>query len=158
MDPLLLDLSALWALAVERFALRPYSLHGADHWQRVERNGLEIAAESGADVLVVRLFAVLHDSKRLSEGHDPEHGARAAAWAAELREAGRIELSDAWFDALCQACIYHDKGRVSGDATIGTCWDADRLDLTRCGIQPAARFMSTASGRRIARREDAPRT
>jgi uncharacterized protein len=151
MDPLRLDLSHLWALAADRFALGPHSLHGPDHWQRVERNGLQLAAESGADVLVVRLFAVLHDSNRLNEVTDPEHGSRAAAWATELRREGRIDVTDAQFALLTEACVYHDKGRVSGDATIGTCWDADRLDLPRVGITPAERFMSTAAGKRLAR-------
>jgi len=30
-------------------------------------------------------------------------------------------------------------------ATVGCCWDADRLDLPRVGIVPEARFMSTPS-------------
>jgi uncharacterized protein len=107
-------------------------------------NGLAIAADSGADILIVRLFAVLHDSKRRNESHDPEHGARAAAWSSELR--GRyFDLSDSRFKLLSKVCIYLDKGETSGNTTIGTCWDADRL--ARVGIRPHESYMSTAFGR-----------
>ena len=33
---------------------------------------------------------------------------------------------------------------------VGTCWDADRLDIGRVGIVPHERYMSTAAGRRRA--------
>lgn len=144
-----LDLSDLWTLATRGFALGPHSLHGPDHWQRVERNAIAIGRDCGADLLIVRLFAVLHDSKRLNEMHDPEHGARAAAWARFLRK-DHFVISDAQLLVLEEACVFHDKGRVSDDATIGSCWDADRLDLPRVGITPTAKFMSTAAGRRLA--------
>ena len=145
-----IDWPALWQLAASGFVLGEHSFHGPDHWRRVERNGLDIAAESGADVTVVRLFAVLHDSQRLNEGTDPEHGLRAANWAKHLRNV-HFTLDDEQFSKLTEACIWHDTGRVSDDATIGMCWDADRLDLPRVGIQPAARFMSTAFGKSRAR-------
>ena len=35
------------------------------------------------------------------------------------------------------------EGCVHADPTIGTCWDADRLDLWRVGITPHARFLRT---------------
>jgi uncharacterized protein len=97
----------------------------------------------------VRLFAVLHDSNRHSDGHDPEHGARAAAWARELN-ATHLHLDAPRLGLLCDAMTWHDKGRVSDDPTVGTCWDADRLDLPRVGVRPATRLMSTAEGRRLA--------
>ncbi len=58
-----------------------------------------------------------------------------------------FELSDAAFDALVIACRDHSRGRTSPDPTIGSCWDADRLDLLRCGIHPRDRFLSTAAAR-----------
>jgi uncharacterized protein len=141
-----IDWPALWSLAAEGFVLGTDSFHGPDHWQRVEHNAIEIAAQSGGDVTVVRLFAVLHDSQRLNEGSDPDHGLRAANWAKHLRNV-HFTLDDARFMQLTEACIWHDTGSVSEDPTIGTCWDADRLDLPRVGIQPIRRFMSTAYGK-----------
>jgi uncharacterized protein len=144
-----IDWSELWVLAARRFTLGDHSIHGPDHWQRVERNALEIAPHTGADVLLVRLFAVLHDSNRHNDSHDPEHGARAAAWARELNSV-RFRLESAQLELLCEAMTWHDKGRISADPTIGTCWDADRLDLPRVGIRPVPRLMSTARGKHLA--------
>ena len=149
MDPDEIDLTPLWTLAIGQFALGRESAHGSDHWQRVERNALKLAQRSGADVLIVRLFAVLHDSHRHNEWHDPEHGARAAEWARTLR--GKyFDVADPQLETLCQACIWHDKGKTSDEPTIGTCWDADRLDLPRVGITPAPHLMSTAYGKELA--------
>ena len=37
-----------------------------------------------------------------------------------------------------------------GTITIGTCWDADRLDLGRVGVIPSVDFMSTQDGKEAA--------
>ena len=110
-------------------------LHGLLHWGRVYDNGLRLAAETEANVEVVRLFAFLHDSRRFNDGTDPEHGERGAEFAKLLR--GRFfELEDEEFELLYVACRDHEKGRTDGDVTVRTCWDADRLDLSRAGITP----------------------
>lgn len=122
------------------------SIHGPEHWRRVERNALMIAAQNGADLDVVRLFAVLHDSCRLSDYGDPEHGLRAAEYAKKLR--GRLyKIDDERFDMLYQACKWHAHGHTSTDRTIGACWDADRLDLRRIHVIPDPSFFSTHAGR-----------
>jgi uncharacterized protein len=51
---------------------------GVAHWARVLENGLMLAKETGADIEVVQLIAILHDSQRINEGSDPKHGPRAA--------------------------------------------------------------------------------
>ncbi len=60
-----------------------------DHgWLRFLGSGhpkLRLAGETGANVEVVSLFAILHDSRRINEVTDPEHGPRAAEFAAEIR-------------------------------------------------------------------------
>ena len=89
--------------------------------------------------------------RRLHDGMDFEHGPRGAAFAATLRGT-LFDLSDAHFDLLSYACTWHPHGEVSDDPTIGTCWDADRLDLERIGCRPVAQFMSTEFGRKIAAR------
>ena len=146
----MVDLSNLWDHVESQFLLGKHSLHGPAHWRRVEANGLELARQSGADALVVQLFAVLHDSRRHDEGTDWGHGERGAALARLLR--GRyFQLEDARLKILCDACGGHEKGGVSDDPTIGTCWDADRLDLVRVGARPDPAYMSTEAGRRAAR-------
>jgi uncharacterized protein len=130
--------------------LGQYSVHGPDHWHRVEVVGLELCEETGADETVVRLFATLHDSCRQDDGADLLHGPRAADMLGEIAgelftlEPNRLEL-------LEYAIRHHTGGQTSDEPTIGTCWDADRLDIGRVGIIPRERYMSTEPGRRRAR-------
>ena len=77
----------------------------------------------------------------LNNNYDPDHGRRAAAYAQEMR--GRLfELEEASFELLYKAIAEHADGHVSEDITIGTCFDADRLDLRRVGIEPDPAFIS----------------
>ena len=145
-----IDWKTLWKVVSDQFPLGYESTHGPSHWRRVERNGLLIATRSGADETVIRLFAVFHDSRRENEGSDPEHGVRGAKLAAKMR--GRyFELDDALFVQLTDACDWHTHKRHHADPTIGTCFDADRLDLGRVGIIPDEEYMNTEFGREIAR-------
>jgi len=141
----------MWEHVTREFQCHHDSVHGPSHWRRVERNGLLIATRSGAIEEVVRLFAVFHDSRREHDGWDNTHGARGAASAASLRGV-LFDLTDAHFELLHFACTWHTHGRLSHDPTVGTCWDADRLDLGRVGIQPEPTFMTTEFGREIAAR------
>jgi len=86
-----------------QFKLDWNGIHGANHWSRVRENGLKLAEATGARVEVVELFAFLHDSQRLTEDRDPEHGRRAVTFAGGLREQGIITLSDSDFDLLSLA-------------------------------------------------------
>lgn len=139
----------LWEYVIERCPWGEESLHGPDHWRRVEANGLGLAPATDADPDVVRLFALFHDSRRVNEGADPDHGARGAAWAAKLR--GTLyQFDPPRLALLVEACTFHTGGRRHADPTIATCWDADRLDLGRVGIRPDPAYMSTKSGRRLA--------
>ena len=140
----------IWEHVTAQFRCGPDSIHGPAHWKRVEKNGLLLATRTGADVTVVRLFSLFHDACRVSEDWDEGHGARGAALASRLR--GELfELPDESFKLLHEACVRHTEGQLHADLTIGTCWDADRLDLGRVGILPNEKFMSTEFGREIAR-------
>jgi uncharacterized protein len=125
--------------------------HGINHWRRVEANGMKIANTNGANVLVVRLFAYLHDARREDEWEDEGHGSRGAQFAAILRYA-YFDLPERDFDCLYYAIEKHSDGLVSdSDVTVMTCWDADRLDLGRVGIMPNPKYLCTGEGRNIAR-------
>lgn len=123
------------------FRLDWQGVHGAAHWGRVLRNGMLVAANSGADTEVVRLFALLHDSCREDEWEDEEHGHRAAELACKLRNRC-FEVSDSQFTKLVFALSGHSSGGLSKDVTVQTCWDADRLDLGRVGIVPNKKYLS----------------
>ena len=139
----------IWKHVTLEFQCGGDSIHGPSHWRRVERNGLFVATRSGAVVEVVRLFAVFHDSRREHDGYDDTHGSRGAAYAASLRGV-LFDIRDEHFELFHYACTWHTHGRLSDEPTVGTCWDADRLDLGRVGTQPRAEYMSTEFGREIA--------
>lgn len=144
-----IDFSSLWEIVSGQFQCGCHSDHGPEHWRRVERNGLLIAEHTGADVVVVRLFALFHDSRRQNEFTDPDHGKRGAAYARELR-GSHFQISEAQLGLLEFACTWHTETSHYPDLTIGTCWDADRLDLGRVGIVPDPNYMNTDSGRQLA--------
>jgi len=99
---------------------------------------------------VVRLYSLFHDSKRENEFSDPDHGRRGAAYARELREI-HFRITDMQFDLLETACTWHTETTHHHDPTIGTCWDADRIDLGRVGIIPQEKYMNTVLGRKLAK-------
>ncbi len=120
-------------------------IHGERHWRTVGANGLWLAEPlDGVDTYVIFLFALLHDSMRENDSIDPEHGPRAAAFAGELHAEGVFRATSAQLELLQYACFEHTNGLVSSDPTVGACWDADRLDLPRVGIQPDPARFSTA--------------
>lgn len=143
------DLQRIRTAAEAMFLVGGGSCHGFGHWRNVEDNFLVIAEQNGADRLVGRLFAILHDCCREDDGADPLHGPRAATLIREWSD--RLRLSPEQEDMLVFAVHHHTDGETSQDPTIGACWDADRLDLGRVGIIPAPLYMSTATGREIAR-------
>lgn len=110
-------------------------VHGPAHWARVLENGTHLAEQTGADIEVVQLFAIFHDSQRTDEGVCFEHGQLGAEFATTLRGT-HIHLDDDRFDLLYEACSHHTDGETEAEITVQTCWDADRLDLGRVGIVP----------------------
>lgn len=125
-------------------------VHGMEHWKRVERNGLLLATED-VNVNVVRLFAYLHDHKRLSDGWDLEHGTRAAENMDNLRHTLLEGLTDEEFGMLRRACMEHTITERTGVPTIDACFDADRMDLPRVGYMPDPDRMASALGAAYAR-------
>jgi uncharacterized protein len=136
----------LLGVVQEGFALSIDGIHGREHWLRVKQNGVRLAKQTGANVDIVELFALLHDCRRLSDGRDPDHGRRAAELAASLRELW-IPWSDHDFNLLTYACESHTDGLTEAHITVQTCWDADRLDLGRVGIHPDPERLCTAAAR-----------
>lgn len=110
-------------------------------------NGRVLAPLTGADILVVEHFAALHDSCRWSDGRDWEHGPCAAAFVRELRPEELLPLEAGQLELLAKACRTHTHGTATDDPTVGTCWDADRLDLLRVGIRPDPRYLATEAAR-----------
>lgn len=124
------------------------SVHGEKHWRAVAAVGLRLLDETPqADPLVVLLFALLHDSRRINDYDDPEHGIRAAHYARSL-QLQRFVLQAEQLALLDFACHHHAFGDLSSDPTIGVCWDSDRLNLWRVGLKPSERLLSTAAAKK----------
>ena len=134
---------------VKQFSNEGWSLgvcHGISHWERVERNGLLLATDE-VNTTVVRLFAYLHDKWRVDNREDLEHGKRAAESLPALRGTLLAWLTDEEFEQLRKACELHTVCHSTGNPTIDTCFDADRLDLMRVGIIPDPEKMATERGK-----------
>ena len=117
-----------------------------------KRNGVYLCRFNSADIEVVRLFALFHDSKRENDHRDLEHGPRAELYLRTISQL--VPLNSDQFENLCIACKTHTLGTVAENITIGTCWDSDRLDIGRVGIKPHEKFMTNEEAQRIAREED----
>ncbi len=128
------------------YSLPVMGIHGLPHWARVLDTGLRLAGRTGADARVVELFAVFHDARRGNEGIDPGHGRRGAELALRMR-ADLPDLDDDRLALLTAACSSHTDGEIDGDITLRTCWDADRLDLWRVGIEPRGDKLCTDAAR-----------
>lgn len=136
----------------DQFRLGPHSDHGPRHWLTVLRNGLHLASHHPAEVPVVRLFALIHDSCRHDEWRDPDHGPRAAELAERLHGDGWFQLEPLSLELLLTACRIHNGADPQDEPTLAVCLDADRLDLGRVGIRPDPKHLSTDRARDIARR------
>jgi uncharacterized protein len=134
--------------AVKRHALSYGSPdHGFEHCVAVATTGLKLSVSTGADPEIVWAFGLLHDSMRLNEWSDPDHGKRAADLARLLHSELDLHLDDDQMLTLVYALVWHDRGMTTPDPTIGTCWDADRLQLPRVGIIVDPAYLSTDAGR-----------
>lgn len=120
------------------------AIHGINHWERVERFGHYLADLNGADKKILSLFAYTHDLGRENDGEDVFHGERSAQIAKMFWEKGVIESTTEDLDRLMYACSHHHKLRAeSDDLTVQTCWDSDRLDMWRAGIEPNPLYLYT---------------
>jgi uncharacterized protein len=143
------DLGALVDAVLAVATHRDSMLHGEAHWRCVAWTGLALWPEvARCDAAVLFMFSLLHDTQRLNDGHDPEHGLRAAELARRLHGEGLFRLPGEGLEMLCHACAEHTSGGVSSDPTVGACWDADRLNLWRVKVRPDPQWLSTAAGKK----------
>ncbi|MCP3900702.1 MAG: hypothetical protein GY707_13420 [Desulfobacteraceae bacterium] len=121
------------------------SIHAESHWNRVAAFGELIAEKEKLNKHLIKLFAYFHDSKRFTDGTDPNHGHRAAEYIKTftLNELGINKKEQ---EQLIFACRYHTYEEKTEDRDILACWDSDRLDLPRAGIviDPDRLFTKTA--------------
>jgi uncharacterized protein len=142
------DQAAIVTAILDGYALPERGDHGVVHWARVWENGQRLATMTGADAEVVALFALFHDARRINEYDDDGHGQRGGELARALA-GDLVHLDPARLDLLYEACRLHTDGLLTGDVTLRTCWDADRLDLGRVGITPRPERLATVQAREL---------
>lgn len=114
--------------------------HGPRHWREVGRMALEIVGRGvPADPDVLLAFAAWHDSQRLADAGDPDHGTRAVEVLGRVRgDLGM--LSDDQYAQLVGAVgrhtSWHPEDGQLGDVTVAAAIAADRLTLWRVGTEP----------------------
>ena len=146
-SPVLNEITPLLIQTIlNEYQLSYRGVHGITHWARVLENGLRLALLNGAQTLVVALFAVFHDSRRTNESRDPGHGRRGAEFGGILNGKA-FHLSDDDLTLFETACAYHTDSLTTGDVTVQTCWDSDRLDLGRVGIIPDPTNLCTTAAK-----------
>ena len=140
----MLNLKPIVHAVLKECPLPSSGIHGVAHWARVLENGVRLAEMTGARIEVVRLFAIFHDCRRVTEEPDLVHGIPGAKFAAKLRGT-LFDLNDDDFDLLFVACAGHIIHPVDDDPTVQTCWDADRLDLSRVGTRISPFWLGEAT-------------
>ena len=149
----MVNLEAVWYRVLQDTSVEHSSIHGPDHWARVERNGLYVAQKTGANQTIVQLFAVFHDCMRWNDDIDPGHGRRGAEYAAQIKDE-LINIPQDDFDKFYYACEWHTDQIATSDITIAACWDADRLDIGRVGYILDPQYMNSKPAQEIAKRDD----
>jgi uncharacterized protein len=138
--------SELLEKTIHQFTLNIDGIHGAEHWIRVYENGFKLSQMTGANANIVMYFAILHDSQRVSNSEDSQHGPRAAIYAKRHRR--EIDLDNNEFELLIEAISSHTRGcRTDADISVQTCLDADRLDITRTGCMVNAACLYTEAAK-----------
>ena len=148
-----MNLEAVWDRVLKDTSVEHASIHGPDHWARVERNGLYVAQKTGANQMIVQLFAVFHDCMRQNDHIDPGHGRRGAEYAVQIKNE-LINIPSDDFDKFYYACEWHTDKIETDDVTIAACWDADRLDLGRVGFILDPLYMNSKPAQEIAKCDD----
>ena len=149
----MVNLESIWSRVLKDTSIGYYTVHGPNHWARVERNGLYIAEKTGANKTIVQLFAVFHDCMRLNQDIDHGHGQRGAEYALQIKDE-LINISKSDFDKLYYACEWHTDQQTTDDVTIAACWDADRLDLRRVGCELDSEFMNSKPAQEMVETND----
>ncbi len=89
-----MNLKPILQAILEDYALPLGDDHGVTHWARVLENGRKLAEATGANVEVVSLFAVLHDSRRINEVTDPD--------GVTYRYSGTVNVGIPWTPTLLE--------------------------------------------------------
>ena len=145
----------LFELVKNNFKLDLYGVHGIYHWQRVYKNTQILSTYYKINSPVFELFALFHDSKRENEYSDIHHGVRASEFVEKLIKEKKIILDENDKNRLLYAISNHtitdEENSLFNDLIVKICFDADRLDLGRVGVEPEEKYMMTDFAKKLVR-------
>jgi uncharacterized protein len=137
----------------KNFKLDLYDIHGTNHWERVFLNTQKLSKYYNIESEVFELFAILHDSQRLDNYADIEHGKRAKKFTEILIKEGIINLDINDQERLLFACENHTKPnkqhKLFKDLVIQICLDSDKMDIGRVGVMPNEKYFLTNYAKEI---------
>ena len=145
----------LLKIVKKEFKIDFYGAHGIKHWKRVYKNTQLLAKHYKINSPVFELFALFHDLKRENEYSDLAHGFRASEFVKELIEKKEIILDDNDKNRLIYAIANHtisdENNPLFNELIVQICFDSDRLDLGRVGIEPEEKYMRTEFAKKLVR-------
>lgn len=131
-----------------------YGIHGIYHWFYVYKNTQKLTDYYNINSSVPKLFSILHDSKRVSELRDINHGPRAANFIKELYVNDILNINENDFERLIFACSNHTKldksNPLADDIIVQICLDSDKLDITRVGKIVDSDYLFTPYAKELA--------
>ena len=125
---------------------RDLEVHGMGHLRRVSSTAGRMAAILDEDIESAVVGGFLHDCARTDDGGGTSHAHSSAQLAKDIMITCYPHLDIA---RLCRGIAQHADGMITDDPLIGCVWDADRLDLSRLGIEVDLDLLSTFVARRL---------
>ncbi len=119
---------------IDEFYIKESFIHGTPHWSRVFYYGHHLSELNDFDKENIAFFSIFHDSKRINDGYDPEHGIRGAEFFKTFDKI--INVSNEQKEIIYEACKVHNYLKQADSLEVGLCLDSDRLDLWRVGLEP----------------------
>lgn len=124
---------------MNEFHLKNSVIHGISHWSRVFYYGATLSKIHNIDLEIIAYFSIFHDSKRMLEDDEPEHGPSAAEFFKKLDSIIFIKPENK--EIIYEACRTHNLVDSTDIKEIGVCYDADRLDLWRVSLEPSDKYL-----------------
>jgi len=128
------------------FSFSASKLHGIDHLRQVAYLAGRFALITGASLKPTVIGGYLHDWARHDDYGGNEHAHKSAELAKRIIKKNWPNIDS---EKIIKAIYFHADGLVSNDPLIGSIWDADRITLTRLGIMPDPKLLSTKIAKRF---------
>lgn len=129
------------------FRLDFYGVHGFPHWCRIIDNGLYLSKFYDIDMDIIISFVFFHDIERVFDEYDYQHGVRGGKFFMENKSL--LSITDKQAAIIFEASCGHTDIHHSDNLNIVACWDSDRHDLMRVGIQPQSPFLNLKKSKEI---------